>query len=242
MKTIHIMLQGKGGVGKSTSSVYLAEYLLSKNQHVNCIDTDQTNKTLSSFKKLNAQHISLLEVDKINERGFDDMIEMIIKSKSSFVIDNGASSFIPLISYMIDNHVIEFLKQKSFNVVIHTVVTGGQAMLDTLQGFKDMSTKLNQAKYVIWKNEYFGKVEMDGKQLEDTKAFAEKKDLIIGVVNLKSKNIDTFGKDLELMLSLNLTFDEAMKSDAFTIMSKQRLALTQQDIFAQLEAINFTND
>jgi hypothetical protein len=51
------------------------------------------------------------------------------------------------------------------------------------------------------------------------------------------RNTDTFGRDVEQMISRKLTFDEAVNTPDFTIMAKQRLRVIQRDLFEQLDAI-----
>ena len=50
--SIHIALQGKGGVGKSLISAMLSQYLLSRGQDVHGIDADPVNQTLSEYRGL----------------------------------------------------------------------------------------------------------------------------------------------------------------------------------------------
>jgi CO dehydrogenase nickel-insertion accessory protein CooC1 len=50
--TIHISLQGKGGVGKSLISTILSQYLVSRGQDVHGIDADPVNQTMSEYRAL----------------------------------------------------------------------------------------------------------------------------------------------------------------------------------------------
>ena len=42
--TIHLSLQGKGGVGKSLIASILAQYLLKRGKPVRCVDTDPARR------------------------------------------------------------------------------------------------------------------------------------------------------------------------------------------------------
>jgi CO dehydrogenase nickel-insertion accessory protein CooC1 len=44
--TIHLILQGKGGIGKSVVASWLAEFLIGRGQPVCCIDGDPVNRSL----------------------------------------------------------------------------------------------------------------------------------------------------------------------------------------------------
>jgi hypothetical protein len=83
-------------------------------------------------------------------------------------------------------------------------------------------------------NEYFGRVERDGKQFLDMKVFEDNEEKVCGTVAITKRNQDTFGRDVEDMISQKLTFDEAIR-DHFTIMTKQRLRMVQRDLFEQLD-------
>lgn len=45
------------------------------------------------------------------------------------------------------------------------------------------------------------------------------------------------GRDIEEMISRKLTFEEAVKSKGFTILTKQRLLVVQRDLFEQMDGI-----
>jgi hypothetical protein len=60
-----------------------------------------------------------------------------------------------------------------------------------------------------------------------------------GSVAIVRRTADTFGRDMEEMISQKMTFDEALNGSGFTIMAKQRLRVVQRDLFEQLDAIPF---
>lgn len=53
---------------------------------------------------------------------------LISQGKGDVVIDNGAISFVPVSAYLITNQV-------GHQIVVHTVITGGQGQSDTLHGW-----------------------------------------------------------------------------------------------------------
>jgi adenylylsulfate kinase-like enzyme len=57
--TIHLILQGKGGVGKSVVASWLAEFLMGRGQPVRCIDGDPVNRSLAQIKALNVEKLNL---------------------------------------------------------------------------------------------------------------------------------------------------------------------------------------
>jgi len=237
---VHFTLQGKGGVGKSLVSSLLAQYFNHVGASVRCIDTDPVNKTFVNYKALEAKHLELISGSKIDERKFDQLMEQLLSEDGCFfVIDNGASSFVPLSNYLIENHAFEMLKEAGREVFIHVVITGGQALADTLTGFKVLAEQTASKNIVVWLNEYFGPIERDGKTFTDMKAYLDSKDKVRGIIRIARRNQDTFGRDLEDMVSKKLTFREAIEQADFSIMAKQRLKTVQKDINSQLDEIRF---
>jgi hypothetical protein len=62
-------------------------------------NTDPSNATFHGFKALNVQRLEIMEGDEINTRHFDHLIELIAPATEDVIIDNGASSFVPLSHY-----------------------------------------------------------------------------------------------------------------------------------------------
>ncbi|WGO96402.1 conjugal transfer protein TraL (plasmid) [Pseudomonas viciae] len=235
MKKVHFTLQGKGGVGKSYASSCTTQFYNENGEPVISMDTDPVNATLSGYPSLNAVRVELMEGSNLNQRQFDSMMETILEEDSNFVIDNGASSFIPLSNYLLENSAIELISAAGKQVVIHTVITGGQAMLDTLHGFTGLAKQMPEnAQIVVWLNEFFGHIEADGKQFEEMKAYQAHKDRVTGIIRLNRQTSDTFGKDVELMLDRKMTFADVAAGSDFGLMSKQRLAMVKRSIFDQL--------
>lgn len=240
MSAIHIVLQGKGGVGKSLVAALLAQYLNAGSGAANkvfCADTDPVNDTFARYDAFCAKRIKILNSNKnIDPRVFDGLIEILVEHDGDAVIDNGASTFVPLSAYLVENNVIELLQDAGKTVYIHTVLTGGQAMDDTMAGLSSLLTSQN-APVIVWENEYFGVVAKNDKTFVDTKMYKDNQERIAGIVKLHQRNPDTFGKDVELMVSNKLTFNEAMSSELFTMMPRQRLKTIQRSINEQLDGI-----
>ncbi len=135
MADIHFMLQGKGGVGKSFISAMLYQWKTAQGEIPLCVDTDPVNHSLAGFKKLNVVALDILTDQKINPRQFDLLVEQISKTTTDIIVDNGASSFVPLCNYMLSNEVPDIIKRLNHRVIVHTVISGGFAMLDTINGF-----------------------------------------------------------------------------------------------------------
>lgn len=92
---------------------------------------------------------------------------------------------------------------------------------------------------VVWLNEYFGRVEHHAngtvKTFEDSGVYKRSVDRIAALVRLPEVRRETFGKDIEDMMRARLTFDEAAKHEGFTLMARQRLAMTWRKIHEAME-------
>src|SRR5260221_12516875 len=135
--SIHISLQGKGGVGKSLISAILSQYLLSRGQDVHGIDADPVNQTLSEYRGLAVSCLKLLKDGSVDQREFDLLMERFLTESGTFVVDTGASTFIPLWHYVLENQALDYLREKGKRVFIHSVIRGGQSLNATLGGFKN---------------------------------------------------------------------------------------------------------
>lgn len=44
----------------------------------------------------------------IDKSGFDNLVEMLLEAPADCVVDNGSSSFLPMMANMLENSVIPF--------------------------------------------------------------------------------------------------------------------------------------
>lgn len=238
MEKVNLVLQGKGGVGKSLVAALLVQHYQTIETEIVCVDTDPVNATLTGYSAFKTRRLELMRGAKVDERNFDTMMEWVLQENANFVIDNGASCFLPLSNYLIENDAISMISQAGKEVVIHTVVTGGQALLDTLAGFDQLASQMpKDAQIMVWLNEYFGEIKHNGKPFEEMQVYETHKSRITGILRIPKQSSDTFGKDIEIMLHKKLTFAEARASQEFSLMAKQRLAMMQRTIFEQLQLV-----
>jgi hypothetical protein len=235
MSTIHIMLQGKGGVGKSLASALLVQFLEARGIAYKGFDTDPVNGTFSQFRGLDVERVDIMEGTGVNERHFDGLIETLVEFTGDVVVDNGATSFLAMSNYLKENHVIPLLAENGKQVLIHTIITGGQAQSDTLSGYRALAEQLTDAKIVVWLNPFFGEISMEGKEFEDFSVYKKAQPVTLGVVRIPQRNRDTFGRDVEEMIRSKLTFEEAIAQAR--LMTKQRLKTVRTALFAELERV-----
>lgn len=240
MKQMHMILQGKGGVGKSLVASFLAQHFMALGKAPICIDTDPINATFASYKALNVQRLELMNGDDLDPRAFDQLVELVMaaEDESIFIIDNGAATFVPLCSWMLENDAVSFFKEAGVELVLHSVLTGGQAMGDTLVGLNNLLKSFKNTSSVVWLNEFFGKTERNGKSFEQSELFKKNAESIRSLIRISARRKETFGADLDHVLREKSTFAEAASNESLSIMARQRLAMIWRDINAQITAAN----
>lgn len=237
MPKIHTILQGKGGVGKSVIASVIAQFKVSKGETPLCIDTDPVNATFEGYKSLNVQRLNILDGDEINTRKFDELVEMIAQSGSDVIIDNGSNAFVPLSHYLISNQVPALLQEMGHEMVVHTVITGGQALPDTVNGFSQLVRQFPaESLFIAWLNPYWGAIEHEGKNFEQMKAYTASKDRVSAIITIPDLKQETYGRDFSEMLQDRMTFDEALSAESLTIMTRQRLKIIRSQLFSQMES------
>lgn len=236
--TAHFVLQGKGGVGKSYVSAILAQYFRQRAKRIHCFDTDPVNATFAQYKCLNAHHLNILRRGAVHEKRFDELVDKICFGDGVFIVDTGATTFVPLWNYILENQILQFLRARERPVFVHTIVTGGQARSDTLNGLKRLADTTADKNIVVWLNEYFGELVKSEGDLFDELNIAEEQALkILGFVLIRDHNPQTYGDDVRQMMERRLTFDEAIKIPEFSLVSKQRLTIVRREIFEQIDVL-----
>jgi hypothetical protein len=237
---LHFVLQGKGGVGKTVAALLLSQCIEEKGEPVICVDTDPVNASLSSLSPMNPERVSIFAGKKVDTRALDLFTEKLLTEDAHFVVDNGASSFVPVSQYLIENDVAGMMAEAGRQPVVHVVVTGGPAMLDTMKGLASIMRDFPPSvRIVVWLNEYFGPiVNASGRPFDELPAYIDNKDRIFAIVRLSVLS-DEATSDLRDMLSRRLTFTQALAPENTDILrvQKSRLFKIRQAVWPQIERV-----
>lgn len=245
LNTVSIVLNGKGGIGKSFIAACLQQAAmeikstdLSSCESVLGIDTDPSNHTLKKYKSLNVVNIEIMdEHQSIDGMVFDDLVNTVIGNNGPVIIDIGTTTFLPFLGYIVENDAIQAIQSSGKEVVFHVPIVGGQGFNDTLHGLLSVVDKTT-APIVVWENEHLdGEVAHEGKKVSESKLFLENKDRFLGVITLYKRNPKTFGEDLKTMTSSSMTFADAQESPLFGLMPKQRLNKVWACICGQINSV-----
>jgi hypothetical protein len=241
MAVIHLIQQGKGGVGKSMIASFLYQALLHFGKDVTAFDTDPVNATLAGFNEFSVRRKEIIKDGNIDPRAFDDLLDSIndLPPDSHAIVDNGASSFVALSAYLQENEIIPLFQGNGHTIYLHTIITGGQAIGDTVSGLKALAKNFPAAPIIVWLNAYFGAIAMDGKRFEEFKVYQEYGEQFQSIITLPEGNRATIGKDLEDMLSKRQSFATAMNA-CQSIIVRSRLLRYWNALLSAIEAAQIT--
>ena len=97
--------------------------------------------------------------------------------------------------------------------------------------------QLEDARFVVWLNPFWGPVALDGKTFEQMKVYQDIKKRIETVVNLPAFTDELFPQDIASMLNSRLTFKEAIESPDHSLMSRHRLKVAQREFYSRLDSL-----
>ena len=238
MLKVHMMLQAKGGVGKSTCVALLAQYL---KDHLDraplCLDTDPSNKTFTGWRSLAVKHIDIAVAGDLEKSRFDLVVEQIAGADRDVVIDNGASGFIPITSYIAANDLGLVLEGMDRELILHTVVVGGEAHRDTMDGLRFVANGFEAAPVVAWLNPMNGPIDRAAFDKALDEAGLADRVTVIDLPDFGGPQATTFGRDFDAVLKEKQTFKEGRAARQSEIMVAHRLCMMGTRIFGLLDDV-----
>ncbi|MEB8513554.1 hypothetical protein, partial [Acidithiobacillus ferriphilus] len=233
---VHLVLQGKGGVGKSFVATLLAEYFQDKIANLRCYDTDPVNPTFSSYKAFSAKRMPIIVDGKLNEPAFDELLLQIMEPGVSSVVDSGATTFVALMRYLERQDAFNNLVQMGKQVVVHSIVVGGDAMAETAAGFaRVVDATPESTGIVLWLNQYRAPVSLNGVPFIESKGYKTVQSRVSSVIEMPESWGDLFDRDIQEMRQLRMSFGEAIRGESrpgigspFNILQRQRFTLVQR--------------
>ncbi len=237
MAKIHIILNSKNTIGKSYVASVFAQYKKHHGQNPLCLDTDLLNPSLLKYKLLNAQQFDIGTYDEPNQCNFNCLVERIPMIHDDVIIDISPNAFNAMSHYLGDEKAIESFSKTGHEFIMHTVIAGGEHLIDTLTGSSWLiNQKPKNALFVVWLNPYYELIEDGGKGFDQMKVYTENKHRITSVIQMPALNKQTFGYDLKNMLTDGLTFDEGITCPSRFIVTRQRLKMIRDGLYRQIDA------
>lgn len=200
-------------------------------------DTDPVNATLSSFREFRVTPVDVMKDGNIDARKFDVLLEALVNApaESHVIVDNGASSFIALGAYLAENDFLPLLEEQGHRVIFHSIVTGGQALGDTIQGLARMALGFPSSPIVVWLNPFFGDITIDGKGFEEFKIYKKYSSQFHALIELPLGNKALIGKDLEELFVKRQSFEAGINGSSTSIAVKARLRRYWNQILSCVE-------
>ncbi|NQY82888.1 MAG: hypothetical protein HRT36_07785 [Alphaproteobacteria bacterium] len=142
---------------------------------------------------------------------------------------------IAVCDYLLSNKIVGLLEEMGHQVFIHTLLTGGDSMADTLGGFIGISNHCSNVQLVVWHNEFYGSLFISGKPIDEETLFTDHCQNVFAQIHLPKPASATFGQDLIDLRRRKLTLAEGIEHTKFSFMTRHRLKVLRDSYFAALE-------
>lgn len=239
-KTLEVIFQTKGGIGKSTLAMTLIEYYQTtkgyKPGEILAIDCDTKTKTLSEAN-YGAVYYPIREADaeKASEAVLNQIVEDILSSKAKRVIlDPGAGGFDDIFSFFKTLDVFSAAKEYAQRQVIIHLPINPKAYSETISG-AELSLEafgIEQVRYILWILEHDKSMDDIGKTIKESSLVMKYHDNIDAIITLP--HISYTSAAIGEQLASKKTVSEYIDSDA-NIMSKHSLGRYYSSVFDQIE-------
>ena len=211
---VHLMLQSKGGVGKTTCCAFLAEYIIDAGKDLVLLDMDPRNASLSKYKGLPVESVDIFDEGAIDPAKTTRFFSRLIEADrdKTVVVDTGATTFEAMMDFLIKQEVVEEFWTAGRPLYLHTVVCSGGSSRETLSTFMSLAENVtSRQNLVVWLNEMGEHLEFAGKTFADTKGFQSNQGRVAATVLVEWEK--TKGLTLDLLLKGKMTFKEAERTD-----------------------------
>jgi hypothetical protein len=222
-KRLVLILNGKGGVGKSFFAVNFIQYLKDRGITHAAFDSDDENSTLKRF------HSEVAFIDPNSPRELDRMVAAL-DDHDVVVVDCRAASTRIFLQYFEETDLHALLESIGSRL---TIVTPVNPELDSIHQIQRLvSGMAGKTDFVIVRNEVHG----DGFELFDKSRIRQK---LLNEMGAREITVQQMYKWLVEDLQRNKTTPTlAAKSSEFNIFDRQRLLNWQRHFYGQLDSVN----
>ena len=221
-KKFNVVINGKGGVGKSFFTVNFIQFLKDNGIAHTAVDTDNENSTLKRFHP----EATFLDIEDPTE--IDSAFAALDKT-DLIVMDCRAASTDIFLDYFDEVRIFDLLK--SVGATLNLIMPVNHET-DSVEQIRNISERLNRnARYLVVKNqalsERFANYESSVTRTRLLKELAAKEIVM-------PKLYDWLVADLNRH---NLTISAAIKNSAFDFFNRQRLQNWQHGFYDELESV-----
>ncbi|HUJ10488.1 MAG TPA: hypothetical protein VL171_10735 [Verrucomicrobiae bacterium] len=221
-RQLNLILNGKGGIGKSFFAVNFVQYLKDHQLKHVAIDTDNENSTLKRF------HPETDFVNLANPRELDKLVAAV-ETAPLIVVDCRAASTDLFLTYFAELAVFDVLKSKD---TVLTVVSPVNHDLDSVEQVKIISRAFDsRCRYLIVKNRAL----TDQFRIYDA---SETRKRLLEQLAAREMTMPKLQDWLVAGLHQHtLAVGQAAQSSKFTLMDRQRLKNWQRQFADQIESV-----
>ena len=221
-KQINLVINGKGGVGKSFFAANFVQYLKDQQTPHVAIDTDNENSTLKRF------HPDARFVNLANLRELDGLVAAL-ESTRLVVVDCRAASTNVFVNYFAELTVFDVLKSMGAAL---TVVSPVNHDLDSVEQIRIITNAFdNRCRYLVVKNrglsEHFAIYD----------ASKTRKRLLNELAAKEMTMPKLHDWLVALLQKVNLPVGSAIQHEKFSLMDRQRLKNWQRQFHEQINSI-----
>jgi len=221
MKRLDLILNGKGGVGKSFFAVNFIQFLKDKGIAHIAIDSDNENSTLKRF------HPETRFLDLGNRREMDAIFTALEKS-NLVVVDCRAASTDLFLDFFTEVELAEVLKSLGATL---TLVVPVNHELDSVDQVQRLAEQLGKTVgYVVVRNA----AHSDSFALFDSAEVRVRLKSELGGREITMTRMQDWL--VEALNRENVTISAATKHTAFSLLDRQRLQTWQRKLFAEIES------
>lgn len=250
MASFHFIMQGKGGVGKSMVASLLFQTLKEHfNKEVIGYDLDPANHTFAGYKELGVKIVEIFDITNKTrvssgiDTFVDDLLSAECASDQHYIIDSGSSALNVWSAYLEEISLFHLLINKrdkddnesSNRVFIHSILAGGQMLIDTTTNFDALCKMFPDVSFILWVNPFFGAVRLADKDYTEFTAYNAHKNKIVAEIKLPYYQSNLASADVEAMFAARRTFNTAINSGSATIPTQIRLTKFRDYIFKSIE-------
>ena len=221
MKHLDLIINGKGGVGKSFFAVNFVQYLKDRGMAHVAIDSDNENSTLKRF------HPDAQFLDLDNRRELDGVFNALEKA-NLVVVDCRAASTNLFLDFFAEVELGTVLSAVNASLTLIMPVNHELDSVDQVQRLADQLGKT--CGYVVIRNaahsDSFALFEVSEVRGQLKNGLGGKE---IAVARLQDWLVEGLNKE-------NVTITAALKHPAFSLLDRQRLQTWQRKLYAEIES------
>lgn len=221
-KQLNLILNGKGGVGKSFLAVNLVQYLKDQAIPFVAFDSDNENSTLKRFHP-DAEFINLA-----HPRSLDEMFRALERA-SLVLVDCRAASTDVFLRYFAAIDVAAVLRTLDARLTLLMPVNHEADSLDQVQ--RVVEAMADHARFIIIRNQ----VHADSFALYDQSLVRVKLLKKLGAKEILMPRMEEWL--VEGLNRINLTITAAAKHESFYLLDRQRLITWQRRLYEQIESV-----